>query len=256
MFNKNNLKVAMFCVAVSVLSACASTTTTQTTEVTTGGTTYVETVSSTIQETITGETVAQVVTVEETASETTTAVLDETNTTDSIVESLIGTLENKTQVAMYEQNGAILTAYIDDEYNSYVIYISNIGEAKLLYNEPQIMGYVVVKAYDAETFAPYQQFTNTLYVENGGFIGTGQTIQTWHLTTDGTVEDLAEIIASNPEQAELAVTSMVIEGVEKTVIGLREQIPGTEAIGASQVVPVTLENGKIVKVEGVEPITG
>lgn len=45
-----------------------------------------------------------------------------------------------------------------------------------------------------------------------------------------------------------------IDGVEKSVIGLREQILGTDAIGASQVLPVTLDNEKRVKLD-VDSIT-
>lgn len=256
----NNLKIATFCVAVSLLTACTSNSTIQATEVTTEETSYVETVSSTTQETTKTQktTATETTKATETATETTetTAEAVETNITANIVESLIGTLDNKTQVASYEQNGALLTAYIDNEFNSYVVYISNTGAAELLYSEPQIMGYVVVEAYVAENFVPYQQFKNTIYVVTGGFIGTGQSIQTWHLTPDGTLIDLADTIDFEVENPGLYVTGTMVDGVEKTVIGLREQIPGTEAIGASQVVPVTLENEKIVKVPDVEPITG
>jgi len=40
----------------------------------------------------------------------------------------------------------------------------------------------------------------------------------------------------------------------KTVIGLREHIPNMVAAGASQLLPVTLENEVIVKLD-MEPIT-
>lgn len=158
-------------------------------------------------------------------------------------------LSSSDMVACFEQNGAALAAFTDDSSVSYVIYFKPDQSADLLFQGSGPMG-AAVECFNSDTFAPYQSFENTFYIIDQIAMGEGQPISTWHLTADGNVIDLADTIEFETMFDGLFIGSVEDEKYCKNIIGLREQIPGTIAVGASQVIPVTLDSSsKIVKLE-------
>lgn len=156
---------------------------------------------------------------------------------------------NLSKLACYKQNGAALAAYVNDESQiSYVVYCSADGNAELLFEGNGPMG-AVVECYNSNTFVDYQNLENTFYIINDMAMGVGQPIITWHLTADGTVTELADNFEFETEEPGLYIYEIEADGVAKNVIGLREQIPDTIAIGASQIVPITLDGDTVVKID-------
>lgn len=253
-FIMRKLLTILCLISVITLAGCTSKTDASTASTEIVGSTSAETTTTTVTSvTTTAETLDTPIesTVMETNDDITTTAEMITDVTTS--EAAVDVNANSEQVACFEQNGAKLVAYVVDTYTSYVVYYDTAGNTTVLYDQQGPMG-AVVESYNSEKFAPYQSFENTVYMLNDMSMGVGQLIKTWHLTPDGTVIDLADTINFDVENKGLYISTTNIDGTEKNVIGLREQIPGTDAIGASQVLPVTLDNEKIVKLD-VEPIT-
>lgn len=220
-----------------MLSGCASsnTTTAETTADTTVETTTAITELSEEEETTVSESVAK-----------------EEVDCDAVIQDFLDSNYNSanlSKLACYKQNGAALAAYVNDESQiSYVVYCSADGNAELLFEGNGPMG-AVVECYNSNTFVDYQNLENTFYIINDMAMGVGQPITTWHLTADGTVTELADNFEFETEEPGLYIYEIEADGAAKNVIGLREQIPDTIAIGASQIVPITLDGDTVVKID-------
>ncbi|MGN0665497.1 MAG: hypothetical protein ACI4KF_03115 [Huintestinicola sp.] len=160
-------------------------------------------------------------------------------------------MSNFTCSGYFERGGAKLISFSENADNptSLVIHCKADGTIEPLYAQQGPVG-TYAKAITDESLPDYQNFDHTIYIMESIAMGNGQPILTWHLTEDGNVIDLADTIDFEVQFEGLFIGD-VFDGENYMVeIGLREQIPGTTAVGDSMVIPVTLdENGKIVKVD-------
>lgn len=177
--------------------------------------------------------------------------------TEQQIQEQLGTeydLTNYTCVATFERGGAKLLAYVENVEEmptSLVVCCKSDKTMDILYNCKNTFR---AKGYDSAVFADFQNFDNTVYIVEDLVVGNCLPIFSWHLTEEGTIIDLADTIDFETQYQGLFMGGIETEDGYKTVIGLREHIPNMVAAGASQLLPVTLENEKIVKLD-MEPIT-
>ena len=281
-----NKKLIIMACSLVVLSGCANNTTTEVTTIETASDTSIETTVETkveTTETITSaeETTAsedtaieEAVTVDlddevlEDIYESVEIINDDNETsfvdrqaesdywTEQQIQEQLGTeydLNNYTCVASFECGGAKLLAYVEDIENmptSLVLYCKADKTMDILYTCKDMF---TVRGYDSTRFADFQNFDNTVFAVESLVVGNCLPVYTWHLTEEGTIVDLADAIDFETRFPGLYTGGIETEDGYKTVIGLREQIPGTTSAGSSQLIPVTLENEVIVKLE-MEPI--
>lgn len=176
--------------------------------------------------------------------------------TEEQIQEQLGTeydLNNYTCVASFECGGAKLLAYVEDIENmptSLVLYCKADKTMDILYTCKDMF---TARGYDSTKFADFQNFDNTVFAVESLVVGNCLPVYTWHLTEEGTIVDLADTIDFETQFPGLFTGGIETEDGYKTVIGLREQIPGTTSAGSSQLLPVTLENEKIVKLD-MEPV--
>lgn len=176
--------------------------------------------------------------------------------TEQQIQEQLGTeydLNNYTCVATFERGGAKLLAYVENIENmptSLVLYCKADKTMDILYTCKDMF---TARGYDSTKFADFQNFDNTVFAVESLVVGNCLPVYTWHLTEEGTIVDLADAIDFETRFPGLYTGGIETEDGYKTVIGLREQIPGTTSAGSSQLIPVTLENEVIVKLD-MEPI--
>lgn len=180
--------------------------------------------------------------------------VDEDFWTDEEIQAQLGNeydLSNFTCSGYYERGGAKLISYKEntDSPLSLVIHCKADETMEILYAQQGPMNFYA-EAFAPEYFPDYQNFDYTIYMIDGLPMGNGLPILNWHLMADGAIIDLADTIDFETKQDGLFIGEIGEGANSKSVIGLREQIPGTTSVGSSMVVPVTLdENEKIVKVD-------
>lgn len=254
-----NKKLIIMAFSLVMLSGCANNNTSEVTTIETASDTSIETTVE-ATETITS---AEETTVTEdtTIEETTAGTLEETVVesdfwTEEQIQEQLGTeydLNNYTCVASFECGGAKLLAYVEDIENmptSLLLYCKADKTMDILYTCKDMF---TARGYDSTKFADFQNFDNTVFAVESLAVGNCLPIYTWHLTEEGTIVDLADAIDFETQFPGLFTGGIETEDGYKTVIGLREQIPGTTSAGSSQLIPVTLENEVIVKLD-MEPI--
>lgn len=236
--------------AASGTDTAAETTPAETTETTTAAATE-ETKTESTAET-TAETVEEITETE--LAEEVIEYVDEDFWTDEEIQEQLGNeydLSNFTCSGYYERGGAKLISYKEntDSPLSLVIHCKADETMEILYAQQGPMGFYA-EAFAPEYFPDYQNFDYTIYIIDCLPMGNGLPILNWHLTADGAIIDLADTIDFETEQDGLFIGEIGEGANSESVIGLREQIPGTTSVGSSMVVPVTLdENEKIVKVD-------
>lgn len=176
--------------------------------------------------------------------------------TEEQIQAQLGTeydLTNFICTHTIERGGAKLVAFVEDVELmpvTVVVYCKPDKTIDVLYNDKDMF---TPFEYDSTDFADFQYFDNTLFLVKNVVVGNCLPVFSWYLTEEGTLIDLADTIDFETKFQELYVGSIETEDGYKTVIGLREQIPNMVAAGASQLLPVTLENEKIVKLD-MEPV--
>lgn len=255
-----NKKLIIMAFSLVMLSGCANNNTSEVTTIETASDTSIETTVETTETITSAEetTVTEDTTIEETTAETLEETVVESDFwTEEQIQEQLGTeydLTNYTCVATFERGGAKLIAYVENVEEmptSLVVCCKSDKTMDILYNCKNTFR---AKGYDSAVFADFQNFDNTVYIVEDLVVGNCLPIFSWHLTEEGTIIDLADTIDFETQYQGLFMGGIETEDGYKTVIGLREQIPNMVAAGASQLLPVTLENEKIVKLD-MEPIT-